>query len=192
MKRKTNKLYYFLKCIFKTLMHVLYKPTIIGKENIPKEGAIIFAGNHRHAFDPLLILMSNKRMIHYLAKEELFKGLSGKILNKIGMIKVSRDKSNSVAIEQSEEILKNGGIIGIFPEGTRNRTNEPLLEFKYGTVSMAKKTGTIIIPFAIRGKYKLFRKGLALEYGAPLDVAEMEIEEANTRLRAEVLNLIGK
>ena len=130
MKKEKNLLYYFLRIIYKILMNILYRPTILGKENIPKEGAIIFAGNHRHAFDPLLILMSNKRMVHYLAKEELFKGIRGKILKKIGMIKVSRNKSNPVAVKQSVEILKSGGIIGLFPEGTRNRTNEPLLKRK--------------------------------------------------------------
>ena len=91
---------------------------------------------------------------------------------------------------EAEEILKHGGAVGIFPEGTRNRTNEDLLKFRHGAVSIAKKTNSKIVPFAIRGKYKLFRKGLSIKFGKPIDVSNMEIEEANDYLRGEVLKLL--
>ncbi len=85
-----------------------------------------------------------------------------------------------------------GGAVGIFPEGTRNRTNQELLKFKYGAVKIAKKTNTPIIPFAIKGNYKPFRKGLSIEFGKPVNISKMEVEEANNYIKNEVLNILRK
>ena len=189
---ENNFLYNFLKVIFKFLVKIIYRPKVIGIENIPKEEGVIFAGNHKHAVDPVVVMTATKRKIHFMAKSEIFKGLHGKILKKIGLIEVNRAKSNPLAIIEAERILKNNGTIGIFPEGTRNRTEQELLKFRTGAVAIANKTGSKIIPFAIRGKYRVFRKGLELEFGKPFEVKEMEIEEANKYLENEVLKLLRK
>ena len=192
MKENKNHLYKICKIIYSVLLKILFRPTIYGIENIPKEGSLIFAGNHRHALDPIVVMSNTNRVVHYMAKEELFKGLHGIIFEKIGLINIHRNKSNPLAVIEAENILKQGGTIGIFPEGTRNRTENELLKFKHGTVVIAKKTNTKIMPFAIKGKYKLFRKGLIIEFGKPIDVSKMELEEANEYLRNEVLKLLRK
>lgn len=193
MKKERRILYNFLKVIYTVLLKVLYRPKIIGKENIPKDGALVFAGNHRRAFDPVMVMMCTKRYVHYMAKEEVYFGLHGLVFKALGVIKVYKNKSGNVrAVMEAERILNNGGTIGIFPEGTRNRTKEELQKFKHGTVVMAQKTNTHILPFAIRGKYKVFNKDLTLEFGKPIDVTNMETEEANKYLRNEVLNLLRK
>lgn len=190
--KENKKLYKFLKIIFKVLLTILYRPKVYGKENIPKEGPIIFAGNHVHAVDPVVVMTSTDRLVHYMAKAEIFKGLHGKILEAIGIIKVDRARSNPIAIKEAIEVLNAGGSIGIFPEGTRNKTAEELLKFRHGAVVIAKETNSKLVPFAIKGKYKLFRKGVILEFGKPIDVSEMEKEAANNYLRNEVLNLVRK
>ena len=192
MEKEKNFMYRLLKPIYTVLLKILFRPQIIGKENIPKDGALIFAGNHKHAVDPTMVMMSTNRVVHYMAKEELFKGIHGWLFNKIGLIKVHRGKSNPQAVIEAEKILKNGGTVGIFPEGTRNRNNEELLRFRHGAVAIAKKTNTLILPFAIKDKYKLFRKGVILKFGKPIDVSKMDLEEANEYLRNEVLNLLRK
>lgn len=192
MKKEKNFIYQLLKIIYTNLLKVLFKPKIIGKENIPEEGALIFAGNHKHAVDPTMVMMSTKRIVHFMAKEELFKGLHGMIFEEIGLIKVRRGKSNPQAVIDAENILNNGGTIGIFPEGTRNKGENELLRFRHGAVKIAQKTNTLIVPFGIRNKYKLFRKSVVLEFGKPIDVSNMELEEANEYLRREVLKLIRK
>lgn len=192
MKKEKNFMYRLLKPIYTVLLKILFRPQIIGKKNIPEDGALIFAGNHKHAVDPTMVMMSTNRVVHYMAKEELFKGIHGWLFNKIGLIKVHRGKSNPKAVIEAEKILKNGGTVGIFPEGTRNKSNEKLLKFRHGTVAIAQKTNTLILPFAIKGEYKLFRKGVILEFGKPIDVEKMELEEANEYLRNEVLNLLRK
>lgn len=190
---KENKvLYKICKLIYSTLLKVLYRPTAIGTEYIFDEGPVIFAGNHRHAFDPVVVMTHTKRIVHYMAKESLFKGLHGLIFKEIGLIKVYRTRNNPAAVNEAVEILKQGGAVGIFPEGTRNKTDEELLKFKHGAVAIAKESGAPIIPFAIKGEYKLFRKKLIIEFGNPVDVRDMEIEEANDYIRNEVLNLLRK
>lgn len=192
MKKEKNFMYRLLKPIYTVLLKILFRPKVIGKDNIPKDGALIFAGNHKHAVDPTMVMMSTNRVVHYMAKEELFKGIHGWLFNKIGLIKVHRGKANPHAVIEAEKILKSGGTVGIFPEGTRNRSNEELLKFKHGTVAIAQKTNTLILPFAIKGRYKLFRKSVILEFGKPIDVEKMDLEKANEYLRNEVLNLLRK
>lgn len=192
MKEENNFLYCFLKPIYSVLLKILFRPQVIGKENIPKEGPLIFAGNHKHAVDPTMVMMSTNRIVHYMAKEELFKGLHGRVFYKMGLIKINREKANPSAVMEAEKILNKGGTIGIFPEGTRNRTGEELLKFRHGAVAIAKKTNSFILPFAIKGKYKLFRKSVILEFGRPIDVSNMEIEKGNEYLKNEVLKLLRK
>ena len=192
MKKGNDKSYKFYTSIATFLFKILYRPQVIGKENIPQDGALMFAGNHKHAFDPLMVIMSTKRVVHYMAKNEVFKGLAGVIFDKIGLIRIYPNKSNQLAVIDAEKVLNEGGTIGIFPEGTRNRTDKELLNFKKGTVRMAKATGTKILPFAIRGNYKLFRKSVTVEFGKPIDVSQMEIEDANQYLKDEVLKLLRK
>ena len=96
------------------------------------------------------------------------------------------------SIKISLKLLKNNELLMIFPEGTRNKTQNNLLEFRKGAVRIAKSTNTPILPFAIKGEYKLFRKSITLEFGNPIDVSKMEIEEGNEYLRNEVLKLYRK
>jgi 1-acyl-sn-glycerol-3-phosphate acyltransferase len=190
---RENMIFYnFLKCIYATIITIFYNPKVYGKENIPKDGPIILAGNHRHAFDAAVVMTHTKRFVHYMAKESLCRGILGFFLRQIGVIKVYRSKSNPDAIVEAENILKNGGTIGIFPEGTRNKElKDELLEFKHGAVVIAKNAGSKIVPFYINGKYKLFRRKLEIHFGTPIDVSEMNIDDANNYLRDEVLKLIN-
>ena len=190
MKKEKNVVYNIIKPIYTILLKIIFRPQVVGKENIPKEGPLIFAGNHKHAVDPTMVMMSTERVVHYMAKEELFKGLHGMLFRKIGLIKIYRGRSNPQAVIEAENILKAGGTIGIFPEGTRNKGKEELLKFRYGAVRIAQKINSPILPFAIKNKYKIFKKSVIIEFGKPIDVSNMEINEANEYLRNEVLKLL--
>lgn len=190
--KENKKLYKFLKMIYSNLLKILYRPKAYGIENIPKEGPIIFVGNHTHAFDPIVVMTHTKRIVHYMAKETLFKGIHGKILKSIGLIKVYRTRKNPMAVLEAQKILEQGGAVGIFPEGTRNKTKQELLKFRNGAFAIAKQTNSKIIPFAIKGKYKLLKKGLVIEFGKPVNISKMEIEESNEYIRNEVLSILRK
>ena len=193
MYKKNPMLYKVSKIVLGTIFKLYYKPTFIDKENIPKEGPIIVAGNHLHLFDQCLTILSTKRCLHYMAKKEYFDNKKVAWFFKgAGCISVDRSKKDPVAKASALEVLNDNGAIGIFPEGTRNRTKELLQPFKYGAVSLAKKANATIVPFAITGEYKFRSKNLKVTFAKPFKVGDMTLEEANEKLYKEVLKLIKK
>ena len=169
-----------------------YKPRIIGAEKIPKDGAIVIAGNHKHILDQCLTIIATKRMIHYMAKKEYFDGKFAWFFRAMGCIPVDRANIDIKSVKSAMKVLKRDGAIGIFPEGTRNRTDDLLLEFKPGAVTLAKKTDAYIVPFGLTGEYKFRSKTLAVRYGEPFKVDGMTVDEANERLYKEVERLMLK
>lgn len=185
--KKNNIGYQILKAPLALLFKTYYKPTIINANVIPKEGPILIVGNHKHLFDQCLPIISTKRTIHYMAKKEYFDSWKTRWFFKfVGCIPVDRSKKDDSAKKSAIEVLENNGAIGIFPEGTRNKTNEFLLPFKFGTVSLAKKTNATIIPFGITGDYIKNNNNLTVRFGEPFKVNNMSLEEANEKLRNEV------
>ena len=193
-KKITESGYKFFKPILGPIFKMYYKPTIINAEAIPKEGPILIVGNHKHLFDQCLAIIATKRVIHYMAKKEYWDSPKTRwFFNMVGCIPVNRQIHDSNAKEAAIEVLKNGGAIGLFPEGTRNKTKEFLLPFKFGAVSMAQKTNATLVPFGIAGDYIKGGKNLVITFGEPFKVAkEDSLEEANEKLRNEVGNLIKK
>ena len=167
---------------------LLYRPEFEGRSNIPKSGSVILAGNHTNNLDAAIMLAGPKRVVHMLAKKELFKNkISNAFFRSMGCIPVDRKIHDENAKSEAIEVLKNNEVIGIFPEGTVNRANDIILPFKYGAVSFAKKTGAYIVPFTITGKYKLFRKSIKITYGKPYKVND-DLEIENEKL----MNIITK
>lgn len=167
----------------------LYCPTYLGIENIPKNEAVILAGNHTSKLDPLLLMSSTNRCIHFLAKIELFKGIKRIFFKNLGIIPVDRSKKNPEAINMANEYLQNNMVIGIFPESTINKTKNIIMPFKYGAVKMAKNTNCYIVPFAITKKYKLLKKSVTISFGKPYKITD-SIEKENKKLENKVINLI--
>ena len=126
-----------------------------------------------------------------MVKKEYFDSKKTKWFFKgTGCISVDRSKKDKEATEKALEVLKDGGAIGLFPEGTRNKTKEFLLPFKFGTVSLAKKTNATIVPFGITGDYKFRSKNLTIRYGTPFKVENIDLEQANKQLYNEVERLM--
>lgn len=191
MKIKNTFFYKIVKPILFFLVHLLYRPTIIGKENLEIEGPIILAGNHTKWLDPIMLVAIVKRQIHFLAKIELFKGPISFITKGMGAIPVNRKIHDKKALETAITSLKQGLCIGIFPEGTINRTNDLIMPFKIGAVKMTKETNATLIPFVITGKYKLFRKNIKIEFLKPLKISE-NLEKSNQELMQLVEDKIRK
>ena len=140
MKIKGEFGYKLLTPLMRVLFRIYYNPTIINKEAILKEGPILIVGNHKHVYDQCLTIMATKRVIHYMAKKEYFDSKMGFFFKFVGCISVDRKNKDPEAVNTALNILKKGGAVGLFPEGTRNKTkNIFLLPFKFGAVSMAKK-----------------------------------------------------
>ena len=191
MNSKAPILYKISKVVLGPIFKWYYKPTINNKQYIPLEGSIVIAGNHKHLFDQCLTIIATKRPIHYMAKKEYFDNKKVAWFFKgTGCISVDRKNKDPKAKQAALEVLNDNGAIGIFPEGTRNRTNELLLPFKYGAVSLAQKTNSYIVPFAITGNYKFRSKNLTITYGKPFKINDMTLEEANDKLYKTVEKLL--
>ena len=182
--------YRFLTPFMRPLFKLFYSPKIIGADKIPTDSPIVIAGNHKHIYDQCLTIMATKRVIHYMAKKEYFDGKLAPFFRAVGCIPVDRSKRDISSAKSAMRVLKSGGAIGIFPEGTRNKTDEFLLRFKTGAVSMAKKSDAYIVPFGLTGDYKFRSKNLTVRYGEPFKVNDMTLEEANKRLYNEVERLM--
>lgn len=185
-------MYKIVRNLLYPLFKLIYRPQFIGVDNIPSSGSVILAGNHTNNLDAAIMLVGPKRVVHMMAKKELFKKkISNWFFRSMACISVDRSIHDENAKSEAIDVLKNGNVLGIFPEGTTNKTDKILLPFKYGAVSFALKTDSYIVPFAITGKYKIFKKSIKIEYGTPYKV-EKDIVSENKRLENKVKKLILK
>ena len=183
-----STLYRILRPILTFLMKIVFRPKIIGKENIPQKGRMVLAGNHTNILDPVLLLASTKRTVHFLAKIELIKGPLGFIFKRMGIIPVNRQIKDQSVIPAATEGLNQNKIIGVFPEGTTEK-GRGLLPFKTGAVRMAENADSQILPFAIIGKYKIFKRPILI-FGKPYNPTKNNVTSENEILRNKVINLI--
>ena len=191
MNKKVPILYKLSKIILGSIFKFYYNPTIINKEYIPLDGPILIVGNHKHLYDQCLSIISTKRGIHYMAKKEYFDSRKTRWFFKLtGCISVDRSKKDKEAVDSALSVLKDNGAIGLFPEGTRNKTKEFLLPFKFGAVSMAQKTDAYLVPFGITGDYKFRSKNLTIRYGKPFKIGDMDLGKANELLYKKVEKLM--
>ena len=170
---------------------IVYKLQIIGKENVPKEDAVLFCGNHRTYLDPPLIVVTAGRHMRFMAKEELAKN---KFLAFLGVvfeaIYVKRDSKDITAMKEALKTLKNGGCIGLFPEGTRNGLEKNHGKLKNGAAYLALKTGAKIVPIGIQGDSKPFHKSIIV-YGKPLDLSKYkEVKKIDEQVENEVSEIL--
>ena len=184
---KDRFFYKMMKVLFYIPMcKILFNIEIVGDENIPKEGRVILAGNHTKWLDPVMLVLLTKRQLHFLAKEELFHGITKHFIIGMGCIPVNRKIHDKDALESAYKTLEIDNAIAIFPEGTINKTDDVIMPFKMGAVKMSEKTNSPIIPFGITGKYKMFkRKCVRIEFFKPIYVKD-DLEKANKTLESVV------
>ena len=160
-------LYTFGKALVKTALMPLYRFEVIGIEKFPKQGGILLCSNHIHALDPPVVGMTSPRTVHFMAKEELFKvPVLGRILPQVNAFPVKRGMSDREALRSALRILKNGDVVGLFPEGTRSEDGV-LKKGLSGAGFFALRGNADVMPCAIIGPYKPFRK-VKVVYGDPV------------------------
>lgn len=121
-----------------------------GGENVPKTGPVIVACNHVSYFDPPALGTASPRRLSYMAKEQLFSiPVLGPLISAVGAYPVDREGSATSAIKRSVEVLRNGGAIGIFPEGTRNRSGQN--EVRGGVALLASLAKAPVVPACVVG-----------------------------------------
>lgn len=192
--------YKIVRAVLDFLFFGIFRLHVEGRENVPQTGAIIVAPNHKSDWDPPLIGVAfNTRIIHYMAKEELFKNpFLGWLIRQFGTFPVKRGTVDRAAIRQAIRELKAGNPLGIFPEGTRIR-RDGLGRFHSGMASLALMTGTPVVPVAVIGSRWLpHRKGpLAVLIGKPVTVkrqrpTDEKVAELNDVIKGKIQDLMDE
>lgn len=174
-----------IKFIFKIFAIILYRPKIVRKENLPKDGGALLCPNHVGNLDAAVIVAMFKRKVNVLAKEELFKnGFLCWIADLFGIYPVKRGKADMQAIKISLTLLKRNELLLMFPEGTRNGMAKGIKP-KNGAVLIAATAGKPIIPIGIQGSFKPFTK-VIVNIGKPIDYSKLK-EEVKDKEQASEL-----
>lgn len=176
-------------------MAMVYPTKIVGRKNLPK-GKVIITLNHTSNLDAVVLILNTWEKKYFLAKKELFVSKARSwFLKKMGAIKIDREIADVSAIKEAFKVLKNNKKLVIFPEGTRNKTEElNLQQVKHGAAMIAIKTKTPIVPLWIFNRPKAFRKTKIL-IGKPYELDEFygqklsdEVLEKASAKVAEKLN----
>ena len=186
---KDTKFYKIVRPLVVFFIKVFFHPKVKGVENIPKDKRILLAGNHTKWLDPVMLVGVQKRQIHFLAKEELFHGITKFIVKGMGCVPVNRKIHDHNALQGAIDYLNNDLCIGIFPEGTINRTDKTIMNFKIGAVKACHDTNTMLVPFIITGKYKIFGKSVQVEFLKPIKIGN-DLTKENEKFMKLVSNKI--
>ncbi|PRX29499.1 1-acyl-sn-glycerol-3-phosphate acyltransferase [Orenia metallireducens] len=163
---------------------------IEGLENIPKDGGLIVVANHQSNFDPPILGCSLNRHVHFMAKEELFDGfIKNAYMRAVGSFPVKRGAADMGAIKTALKLLKDGQVLGLFPEGTRSKTGK-LRKAKLGAVMLAVKSKAPIVPVGLKGTQHPFKEDLEINIGKPFTLDEFygrKLEKSEMRAAGEVI-----
>jgi len=177
--------YEFAREVTRVFFKVFYNLRAEGVENIPADGGVILCSNHISTLDPPLIGTPLNRRIHFMAKAELFKiPLFKQLITVLGAFPVKRGSVSKETIRYAQKLLAEGGMLGIFPEGTRGGGGMG----KKGAASLALRAGATVIPVAIIGHYRLFRQ-MKIVYGKPVDLSRFA-GQSNSETLEEATELI--
>ncbi|MBX9972847.1 1-acyl-sn-glycerol-3-phosphate acyltransferase [Cytobacillus firmus] len=179
-------LYSFAKAAVYGVLKPIYRFEVIGKENFPAEGGVLLCSNHIDNLDPPVVGINAPRPVYFMAKEELFKvPVLGKILPDLNAFPVKRGMSDREALRKGLGILKEGNVLGLFPEGTRSKTGQ-LGKGLAGAGFFALRSEAHVVPCAIIGPYKAFSK-LKVVYGKPIDMKELRERKASAEETTEMI-----
>ncbi|MFI6382943.1 lysophospholipid acyltransferase family protein [Streptomyces sp. NPDC050658] len=131
------------------LMYGLWKPRVLGAWRVPATGPAILAVNHSHNVDGPMVMGTAPRPTHFLIKKEAFVGPLDPFLRGIGQLKVDREIADRTAITRALGVLEDGGVLGIFPEGTRGEGD--FASLRAGLAYFAVRSGAPIVPVAVLG-----------------------------------------
>lgn len=176
----SRPLYALVRLVLVPFMRLWFRLRITGAEHIPAEGAAIVAPNHKSFWDSFFIAAATRRHLRFMGKTELFAGRRGRLFVRLGAFPVRRGESDAEALETARTILRQGGLLALFPEGTRVRDPEALGSPKSGAARLALEAGAPLIPAAVEGTEKLFLgpfpkpRRVQLSFGEPIPVAHLE------------------
>ncbi len=199
--------YWIERRVCDILFHTLWPLRVRGAKNIPKEGPVILVCNHLSMVDPFVVAYGVHRVICYMAKAELFRNpVVSLIVRVTGAFPVDRARMDTATMRTAMTVLKDGYMLGMFPEGTRS-TSGDMQEFRVGALRLAARTRTPIIPAAIYNTDRALPPGklprparIGITFGPPIEFTELydrndrgePLERATATLRERIQALHGQ
>ena len=178
--------YSFVRSLVNSVLSPIYRIEVIGKENMPADGGVLLCANHIDNLDPPVVGITAPRPVHFMAKEELFSvPVLGKIVPHLNAFPVKRGMSDREALRKGLGILKDGKVLGLFPEGTRSKTGE-MGKGLAGAGFFALRSDAHVVPCAIIGPYKAFKK-LKVVYGKPIDMESIKEKKLNAEQTTDLI-----
>jgi 1-acyl-sn-glycerol-3-phosphate acyltransferase len=170
--------YTFAKRLVSPILKMTYKLEVKGVEHFPEQGGVLLCSNHIDNLDPPILGVTCPRPISFMAKAELFSvPILGGIIKKLNAFPVKRGGNDREALRMGLKVLKEGKVLGLFPEGTRSKTGK-LGKGLAGAGFFALRTNAQVIPCAIISQYKFFQK-VKVIYGKPIDMSELREKKAS-------------
>jgi 1-acyl-sn-glycerol-3-phosphate acyltransferase len=164
-----NRWFYNLtRFTVRTLLTVWNRFEVIGAENLPAAGPVILACNHVSYFDPPALGCGIARNVTYMAKTELFDiPVLGTVIRALGAFPIDRSRGDVAAIRQAAQVIRDGAVLGIFPEGTRNK--DGTVKPQMGVALLASMTGAPVVPAHLSGTSQAQRRSkVTVVYGEPM------------------------
>jgi 1-acyl-sn-glycerol-3-phosphate acyltransferase len=169
--------------------HVIMRVKAVGRELVPASGPVILAGNHASWLDGPLVVAECNRLVRCLTTVELYGGKLGWYLSLIGQIPIDRGRPDRTALHASLEELQNGGVIGMFPEGTRG--SGELDAVHDGVAWLAVRSGATVVPVACLGTAAALPKGakfpkrtpVTVVFGKPFEITMPDNPRSRTALK---------
>ncbi|SIT66547.1 lysophospholipid acyltransferase family protein [Edaphobacillus lindanitolerans] len=179
--------YHFAKSVVYGLLKPLYRLDVKGTEHFPETGGVLLCANHTSLLDPPTVGITAPRPVSFMAKAELFEApILNKLLPGLHVFPVKRGLSDRSAVRTALGLLKDGGVVGMFPEGTRSKDGT-LGKPMSGAGFFALKGGdAVVVPCAVIGQYKPFRK-VKIRFGRPIDITPYRERRASADEVAEMI-----
>lgn len=183
------------------LMYSLWRPRVLGAWKVPATGPAILAVNHSHMLDGPMVMGVAPRPTHFLIKKEAFVGPLDPFLRGIGQVKVDRQSTDRTAVTSALDVLSSGGVLGIFPEGTRG--DGDFASLRAGLAYFAVRSGAPVVPVAVLGSSQArgrlikglppLRHRIDVVFGDPFEAGEpggrrtrKALDEATTRIQKQL------
>lgn len=177
-----------------------FRIRVHGVERVPRTGPVVLVANHSSMLEPQLIYGMLPRRSVFLVKQEMFRGIAGRGLRAIGQVPVKRGEPDRTPLLTAIEVLKGGGLVGVFPEGTRGEGNVVVAE--QGAAWLVRSTGATVLPVATRGTRRpegarrRFRPTVDMMVGEPFDLTvgrgRTGLIEATEQIRVRLAGLVDE
>lgn len=188
------------KFVGRTFLRMPYRVRVHHPERIPSAGPVVLVANHSSLLDGPLLFGALRRPAVFLVKQEMFRGPVGWVLRRIGQLGVRRGEPDRAPLLAAVRLLRDGGLVGVFPEGTRG--DGDLADAQHGAAWLARAAGAKVLPVVCRGTRRPAGSGRRLLprvdvlFGEPVELSvgkgRAELERATQQVRTELVELIAE